>query len=110
MNPEENPHVYDMDTAGYMTVKQAWQQCKASSNEKPASDCNKNTAVATGSCKLMSCSVLAVVIACISILVALGSMAIAMRSMTNMAAMQSQVTMSIDETNNTMSFLCMLAI
>ena len=94
-----------MDNAGYMMMEDI--RSKARSDERPASDWNKNTA---GSSKLMSCSVLAVVIACISILVALGGVAIAVRNMTNMAAMQSQATTSMGETNHTVSFPwhCML--
>ena len=107
MNPEANPHVYDMDDAGYMTVQQAQQQSKATSNEKSASDCNKNTSIATNNSKSMPCSVFAVVIACFSILVALGAMGIAVSTM---VAIQSQVKASMDtstETNSTC--LCMFS-
>ena len=84
-----------------MTVKQTQQQSKARSNEKSASDSNKNTSIATNNPKSMPCSVLAVVIACFSILLALGAMGIAVSTM---VAIQSQVKASMDtstETNST---------
>ena len=115
MNPEENigdvPHIYEMvDNASYMTVKQAQLQSKARSYEKPASDCNKDTAVAaTDSCKSMPGTAATVVIACFSILVALGAMGIAVSTMTNMATMQSQVMglMDADTMETNTSCLCM---